>query len=46
MTNLDVFSIILLCNLYISTAVQSKMKTDYNVEIREKRNNSPHKEHI
>ena len=42
----DVFSIILLYNLYIRTAAQSKAQTDYFLEIREKRNNIHNKEHI
>ena len=37
MTNPDMFLIILLYNLYISTAVQSKMQTDYFVKIRLKK---------
>ena len=44
MTYPDVFSIILLYNLYISIVVQSKLQTDHFVEIREKRNNSDNKE--
>ena len=42
----DVFSIILLYNLYIFTAAQSKAQTDYFVKIRAKRNNIHNKEHI
>ena len=42
----DVFSIILLYNLYTSIVVQSKFETDHFVKIREKRNNSHNKEHI
>ena len=44
MTYPDVFSIILLYNLYISIVVQSKLQTDHFVKIREKRNNSDNKE--
>ena len=40
------FSIILLHNLYIFTAAQSKAQTDYFVDIRAKRNNIHNKEHI
>ena len=42
----DVFSIILLYNLYIFIAAQSKAETDYFVKIRAKRNNIHNKEHI
>ena len=34
---LDVFSIILLYNLYISIVVKSKLQTDHFVKIREKK---------
>ena len=42
----DVFSTILLYNLYIFTAVQSKSQTNYFVKIRAQRNNIHNKEHI
>ena len=42
----DVCSIILLYNIYIITAAQSKAQTDYFVKIRAKRNNIHNKEHI
>ena len=45
MTYPDVFSIILLYNLYITIVEQSKLQTDRFVEIR-KKENSHNKEHI
>ena len=42
----DVFLIILLYNLYIFTAAQSKGQTDYFVKIRAEQNNIHNKEHI